>query len=54
MKVRTERVLNVAAFVCVVLVTEFVDLWLALIVGALLLVAFTIWERVALRRMARG
>jgi hypothetical protein len=44
-------ILNVAAFI-MVLVTAFIDLWLALMVGALLLLGFGIWERVELRRLA--
>ena len=45
------KILNVAAFV-MVLVTAFIDLWLALMVGAVLLLGFGIWERVELRRLA--
>jgi hypothetical protein len=45
------RFLNFAAFL-MVLVTAFIDLWLALLVGALLLLGFGIWERLELRRLA--
>ena len=45
------RILNAAAFI-MVLVTAFIDLWLALMVGAVLLLGFGVWERVELRRLA--
>jgi hypothetical protein len=45
------KVLNAAAFI-MVLVTAFIDLWLALILGAVLLLGFVIWERLELRGVA--
>ena len=51
MTIRTQHILNALA-IGLVLVTALVDPWLAILVGALLLVALGLWERLEIRRLA--
>ncbi|HLW64330.1 MAG TPA: hypothetical protein VKS79_03355 [Gemmataceae bacterium] len=51
MKTAAHKFLTAAAFL-MVLITAFIDLWLALFTGVVLLLAFGIWERLELRRLA--